>query len=59
MIARGEFKTFEPQFLPDSTGIGPDLRKAILDARKASTELSDRLFVLENLLGAAEEEGVN
>lgn len=57
-----EFKPFAgaaQTILPYSTGIGQDLRTAILDARKASMALSDALFVLETLLDAAEEEGIS
>jgi len=57
-----EFKPFagtRQAILPDSAGIGPDLRTAILDASKASMELSDKLFVLETMLDAADEEGIS
>ena len=59
MIANKDFKSFGQRVLPDANGLGLDLRTAILDARKASMELSDKLYVLENLLEAAEEEGIS
>ena len=57
MIASKEFKSFagiRQTILPDSRGIKPDLLEAIAQARKASMELSDKLFILENLLEAVE-----
>ncbi len=57
MITRGEFKPFAAigqSILPDSCGFKFDLLEAISQARKASMELSDKLFILENLLEEAE-----
>ena len=50
MIASKEFKPIGQTILPDSRGMKPKLLLAIAQARKASLELSDKLYVLENLL---------
>lgn len=57
MIAGNEFKTFAgigQTVLLDSRELKLDLLEAIAQARKASMELSDKLFILENLLEAVE-----
>ena len=58
MIASDGFKHFAQSILPDANGLSPDLRIAISEARRASINLSDKLFILENLLEEAEEEGL-
>jgi hypothetical protein len=56
MIARKALKPFAAigqTVLPDSRGMKPKLLLAIVQARKASLELSDKLYILENLLEEA------
>jgi hypothetical protein len=56
MIASNEYKPsagIEQTVLPDSRGMKPKLLFAIAQARKASLELSDKLYILENLLEEA------
>jgi len=58
MIADNQFKSFAAigqTVLPESGAIGPELLTAISQARKASMDLSDKLFILENLLEEVEE----
>jgi len=53
MIASSEFKPsagIEQTVLPDSRGMKPKLIFAIAQARKASLELSDKLYILQDLL---------
>jgi len=53
MIASKEYKPFvgiKQTVLPDSRGMKPKLRFAIAQARRASIELSDKLYILENIL---------
>lgn len=53
MIASKEFKPFvgtKQTALPDSRSLKPEILFAIAKVRKASLELSDKLYVLENLL---------
>jgi len=57
MIAGNKFKPFAgigQTVLPDSRELKLDLLGAIAQARKASMELSDKLFILENILEAVE-----
>ena len=56
MITSQEFKHFDgigQTILPDSRAMKPKLIFAIAQARKASLELSDKLYILENLLEEA------
>jgi len=56
MIASPEFKPsagIEQMVLPDSRKMKPKLIFAIAQARRASLELSDKLYILENLLEEA------
>jgi hypothetical protein len=56
MIASQEFKPsagIGQTILPDSRSMKPKLIFAIAQARKASLELSDKLYILENLLEEA------
>jgi hypothetical protein len=53
MNAIEEFKPVGQTILPDSRGRTPKLLFAIFQARKASLELSDKLYILENLLKEA------
>jgi hypothetical protein len=60
MIASKEFKPFAgfgQTILQDSNGISPDLRTAISKGLKLIRDLQDQLFIIENLLEAAETEG--
>ena len=56
MIASNEYKPFAgigQTVLPDKHQMSPKLLLAISQARKASMELSDKLYILENLLKEA------
>jgi hypothetical protein len=56
MNASSEFNLFPgagQTVLPDKHRMGPKLLFAIAQARKASMELSDKLYILENLLKEA------
>lgn len=61
MIASEEFKSFakiKQTVLKDSNGLSSDLQMAISKGLKLTRDLQDQLFVIENLLEAAEMEGV-
>ena len=58
MSASQQFKPFRQTILPDSRGFKQDLRTAIQEARKAHNIYLDKLFILENLLEEADEEGM-
>ena len=53
MIASNEYKPIGQTVLPDKHPMSPKLLFAISQARKASLELSDKLYILENLLKEA------